>query len=89
MKDTERFPQRKKIRLEGYDYASAGAYFVTVCVTNKNISLWQNVGADNIRPQEVCLSHVGKPSKLRSDKFPSIMKMLLWIRIASCRIMCI
>ncbi|HOR12917.1 MAG TPA: hypothetical protein PKX46_03245 [Clostridia bacterium] len=42
-------PKRKKIRLEGYDYSSCGAYFVTICVTNKNALLW-NVGADTIRP---------------------------------------
>lgn len=60
MKEDQNFPQRKKIRLEGYDYASEGAYFVTVCVKNKNVSLWQNVGADSIRPQAVCLSHAGK-----------------------------
>ena len=29
-------PKRKKIRLEGYDYASNGAYFVTICVDNRN-----------------------------------------------------
>jgi len=25
---------RKSIRLKGYDYSSAGAYFVTICVKN-------------------------------------------------------
>jgi len=56
-------PKRKKIRLEGYDYSSCGAYFVTICVTNKNALLWNagediihphdphTVGADTIRPQ--------------------------------------
>ena len=58
MHEKEIFRVRKKIRLEGYDYSAAGGYFVTVCVTNKKVSLWQNVGADIIRPQEVCLSSV-------------------------------
>jgi putative transposase len=28
-------PQRKSIRLKGYDYASAGAYFVTICAQDR------------------------------------------------------
>jgi putative transposase len=28
-------PRRRSIRLSGYDYASAGAYFVTICTANK------------------------------------------------------
>ena len=43
-------PQRKKIRLEGYDYSSAGCYFVTVCVKNPEDFLWKRVGANTICP---------------------------------------
>ncbi len=28
-------PKCKKIRLEGYDYSSGGAYFVTICTYNR------------------------------------------------------
>lgn len=28
-------PQRKSIRLEGYDYSQAGLYFITICVQNR------------------------------------------------------
>lgn len=28
-------PVRKNIRLQGYDYAQAGYYFVTICVADK------------------------------------------------------
>ncbi len=28
-------PKRKKLRLEGYDYSSCGAYFVTICVKDR------------------------------------------------------
>ena len=29
------FPKRKHNRLKGYDYSSAGAYFLTVCTHNR------------------------------------------------------
>ena len=31
-------PQRRTVRLRGYDYASAGMYFVTICTLNR--ALW-------------------------------------------------
>jgi len=45
-------PQRKNIRLKGYDYSSAGLYFVTICVKDKHELLWDNppVGAAFGRP---------------------------------------
>ena len=58
-------PKRKKIRLENYDYSSGNVYFVTVCVKNRSVVLWdieeyykmvgadcKFVGADIIRLQE-------------------------------------
>jgi REP element-mobilizing transposase RayT len=33
---------RKNIRLQGYDYAQNGAYFITVCVKDKLNLLWDN-----------------------------------------------
>jgi putative transposase len=29
------YPQRKALRLQGYDYTSSGAYFVTICQQNR------------------------------------------------------
>lgn len=58
-------PQRKKIRVDGYDYATAGAYFITVCTADREKLFWSNavsvpiVGADIIRPQDVSLSYIG------------------------------
>lgn len=46
-------PKRKRIRLETYDYASSGAYFVTICIYDRVAMLWEQVGADIIRPQEL------------------------------------
>ena len=33
--DIVELPKRKRNRLKGYDYASSGAYFITICVYNK------------------------------------------------------
>ncbi len=34
MKDTP-LPNRRSIRLKGYDYSKSGAYFITICVKDK------------------------------------------------------
>lgn len=47
---SEDLPRRKKIRLAGYDYSRNGLYFVTVCVKDKQEVLWENVGANSVRP---------------------------------------
>ena len=39
-------PSRKKIRLDGYDYSSSGAYFITVCTGDKKPLLWKNSNLD-------------------------------------------
>ena len=39
---------RRSIRLKGYDYSSAGAYFVTICTQNRECLFGQVVG-DEIR----------------------------------------
>ena len=53
-------PKRKDIRIKEYDYSTPGAYFVTICTKNRAQILWETVGADIIRPQDVSLSVVGK-----------------------------
>lgn len=54
------FPRRKPLRLPQYDYTSAGAYFVTVCVKDRQPLLWDNVGAGITRPEDAPLSAWGK-----------------------------
>jgi len=58
-------PQRKNIRLTGYDYSQNGAYFVTVCVKDKHelLGKMENIAPDLVgaiinRPQ-ICLSACG------------------------------
>lgn len=43
-------PERKKNRLSGYDYASCGAYFITICTNRRQHLFWNNVGATCGRP---------------------------------------
>jgi REP element-mobilizing transposase RayT len=54
-------PNRRSIRLPGYDYASAGWYFVTLICHKRKPLFGEVVGAYGIRPQdpEVILSHLG------------------------------
>lgn len=40
------FRERKQIRLQDYDYSQQGAYFVTVCVANRQALLCSIVGND-------------------------------------------
>ena len=40
-------PHRRSIRLRGYDYAQAGAYFITICSRNR-ISLFADIASDLI-----------------------------------------
>lgn len=72
-----KFPKRKRIRLEGYDYSSNGAYHITVCVKDPSVSLWTRVGADIIRPDydfieeiEFPLSEIGKTVDTAINNIP-------------------
>ena len=53
-------PQRKKNRLENYDYSSCGAYFITVCTLERRNYFWTAVEATNGRPPNIELSPCGK-----------------------------
>lgn len=54
------YPKRKNIRIENYDYSTPGAYFITVCTTNREKIFWNGVGAIINRPQDIPLSTAGK-----------------------------
>lgn len=65
-------PKRKKNRLGGYDYSSCGAYFVTICITDKRKLLW-TVGANCVRLHEAPpLSDMGKMIDTEIQKIDSI-----------------
>ena len=61
------------MRLEGFDYSSCGAYFVTICVSNRNAFLWENIGANCVRQNESPpLSNIGKTIDNEVQKLNSI-----------------
>jgi len=69
-------PQRKKNRLENYDYSSCGAYFITICTLERRNCFWKNVGAIIDRPQDVELSQYGKMVDNAIQNIPSAYSAL-------------
>ena len=56
---------RRSIRLEGYDYSQAGAYFVTICIKNKENSLGKIIDG------EMFLSGIGRIAEECWNKIPT------------------
>ena len=52
-------PKRKRNRMEQYDYSLCGAYFVTICIANRQPVLWADINDIN-RPFPERLSETGK-----------------------------
>ena len=69
MKD---LPQRKEIRLEGYDYSENGAYFVTICVKGRHEMLGSVVGGGVLDAPRIELSALGKIVADRIDEMNGI-----------------
>lgn len=67
-------PERKQNRINNYDYATPGAYFITICTANREKLLWDCVGADIIRPQNVTLSRMGKITEAAIQQIPTHYK---------------
>ena len=53
-------PKRKENRLEGYDYSTPNAYFITICTKNRRNMFWKDVGAIIDRPENVPLTNLGR-----------------------------
>lgn len=62
--DPER-PRRRSIRLKGYDYTQAGAYFVTICARNRECLF------GNIANGEVSLNVAGRMTRSVWDELPN------------------
>lgn len=77
MPNTEVLPKRKSIRLNGYDYSSCGAYFITLCTKDKKKLFWNSVGANCVRPNEAQLSEIGKLVDFEINKISSIYNAVL------------
>lgn len=53
-------PERKKNRLESYDYSQNGAYFITICTDKRKCLLSNIVGATLGRPASAQLTQWGR-----------------------------
>ena len=76
MKQENTIPNRKKNRLENYDYSACGAYFITICTAERKSYFWENVGAIIDRPQDVELSRYGKLADSAIQKIPTVYPAL-------------
>ncbi len=54
-----KFPCRKRLRLQNFDYSTPGAYFITICTHNRKCTLSHIVGAIHESP-ETELTEYGK-----------------------------
>lgn len=70
------YPQRKPTRLKGYDYSNDGAYFVTLCVKNKEPLLGKIVGCGVYDAPQIRLSEYGtvaeKYISLMNEKYDNV-----------------
>ena len=64
-------PHRRSIRLEGYDYANANAYFITICV-NERRCLFGDVIADEMRLNDIG-QMIETEWKGLVDRFPPVI----------------
>lgn len=53
-------PKRKPIRIENYDYSTPGAYFITICTTNREKLFWSDRSGELCSPINIPLSDIGK-----------------------------
>lgn len=69
-------PKRKRNRLQGYDYAQSGIYFITFCIQDKACVLWDRRGAQCAPEDAFRLSPYGivvdKAIKDIPKKYPMI-----------------
>lgn len=68
---------RKKLRLKGYDYSSAGWYFVTICIKEKEHLLGHVVGADVLIGPQMQLSELGQQVDAVMASMPGVDKFVI------------
>ena len=69
MQNNSTLPQRRSLRLKGYDYSQAGAYFVTICAHGKKC-LFGEVVDGEMRVNElgtILVEEWGKSAEIRSE----------------------
>ena len=74
--DKEKFPKRKPTRLNGYDYSTPGAYFITICTHNKKCLFSEIVGAIHELPENK-LTEYGKYAEYVINILPERFDILI------------
>ena len=82
MKYDPEIHQRRSIRLPGFDYAQAGAYYFTIVTHGRE----EHFGT--VVRGEMKLNQTGQLVDHAWHDFQPIIRMSNWMRFASCRIMC-
>ncbi|MGN0819780.1 MAG: transposase [Christensenellaceae bacterium] len=72
----KKLQNRKRNRLEHFDYNACGAYFITICTSDKRNYFWNDVGATIGRPQDIELSQYGKIVDEAINNIPSVYPAL-------------
>lgn len=65
-------PMRKRNRLEHFDYSSCGAYFITICTSERQNYFWSRLDVSVENPKDVVLSPYGKIVYEAIQKIPVI-----------------
>ena len=68
----ENLPARKRIRLDNFDYATPGAYFVTICTASREKLFWHDRRGELRSPADIELSAIGKITDGEIDKLNTV-----------------
>ena len=81
-------PKRKHPRIKNYDYSEIGAYFITVCTSQRRNYFWQSVvGASIARPQKHYDIKLSEYGKIADDAINNIGKIYPNVTVDSYVIM--
>ena len=78
MDEEKNLPKRKDLRLKQYDYSSAGAYFVTICIKDGKIilsNIIKPVGVGALDDPQIRLTPIGEIVEkylLSSENIPGV-----------------
>ena len=73
----EPYPQRRDPRLKSWDYGQNGAYFITVCTKNRDLTLGTIVGGDAHIAPRVRLTALGELARGYLRSVPGILKFVV------------
>ncbi len=70
--EMQKYPKRKPIRIEKYDYSTPGIYFITVCTANRENLFWHDRRGELCSPANVPLSRTGIIVRKELEKLNTI-----------------